>query len=316
MPNPFAKLINPWYPSTALGLEKGLASMVHLDHRGKEFGLRRAAAATLPDSLIQPSFDEPNLSDRFELAQALSDLATGAGLLRQRRWSVTLPEATTRTLIVTLESQVGSRNELEEVLRWKLERGFGLSLDELLMSRDRLPKDAQGRERYVAVAVRASVLDEYESVFDSLGWRAGLILPRHMGEARWLNLNGSQGDALLLSSHYKGFTAIVYRDGQPLIVRSVLCEPNEREDEFFRLLLYYRERRASDGEGLEQQSIARLLVVGESFSKGRANEIANETLGANLRPLGADDVGLRLPPGDLSFDAIVAPAGLATFCWA
>ena len=108
-----------------------------------------------------------------ELVEALSELATGAGLLRQRKWSVALPEATTRTLILTLESQVTSRIELEEILKWKMERGFGAPVDELSISRDRLPSDSQGRGRYIAVALRASVLWEYESVFQSLGWSAG-----------------------------------------------------------------------------------------------------------------------------------------------
>jgi hypothetical protein len=309
------KFIEPWYPPTSLGLAKDSASVVHLERRrGAGFGLRRAATITLPESLILPAFDEPNIADRSELAEALRELATGAGLLRQRKWSVALPEASTRTLILTLESQVGSRVELEEILTWKMERGFGASVDELSISRDRLPSDSEGRDRYLALAVRSSVLAEYESVFDSLGWRAGLILPRHMGEARWLTKNGNAGDALLVSSFDEGFTAVVFRDKQPLILRSVACEPDEREDEFYRLLLFYRDRHLADG-GAAPQSVARLLVLGSGFSKNRASEIFNETLGGRLQSLEAVDLGLQLPTGELSFDAIAAPAGLATLCW-
>jgi hypothetical protein len=314
MSNPLTRLIDPWYPATALGLDKGMASVVHVERsRGNEFGLRRAASITLPDSLVRPGFDEPNISDRSELAEALTELATGAGLLRQRKWSVALPEATTRTLILTLESQVASRVELEEILKWKMERGFGAPVDELSISRDRLPADSQGRDRYIALALRAAVLEEYESVFESLGWRAGLIVPRHMGEARWLTNNGNSGDALLVSSYDEGFTAVVFRDKQPLIVRSVACEPEEREDEFYRLLLFYRDRHS---KAAVPESVARLLVLGTGFSKHRASEIFNETLGSNLRTLDAEDVGLHLPTGELGFDAIAAPAGLATLRWA
>ena len=55
-------------------------------------------------------------------------------------------------------------------------------------------------------------------------------------------LRSSAGDALLVSSYDEGFTAVVFRDKQPLIVRSIACEPEEREDEFYRLLLFYRDR--------------------------------------------------------------------------
>jgi hypothetical protein len=244
---------------------------------------------------------------------ALLELATSAGLLQQKRWSVALPDAASRTLILTLESRPASRAELEEVLKWKMERGFGTPLDELSISRERLPADPQGRDRYLVVATPTAVLREYESVLQSIGWRAGLIVPRHFGEGQWLTQNGSRGDALLLSSSEKGFTAVVFRGKQPLIVRTVACDPNECEDELFRLLLFYRDRRSGDSEQAAQ--LARMLIVGNLMSKDRAGEIVTETLGANLRSLNAADLGLQLATRELSFDAIAAPAGLATLSW-
>ena len=307
-----SKLIHPWYPATALGLEKGLASVVELERRGKVGSLRRAATVKLPDSLISPSFEEPNILDHNELAQAIRELAASAGLLKHKRWSVSLPEATTRTLIVTIEvNTVGS--ELEEVLKWKMDRGFGVPLEELSVSRERLQRDSQGRERYLVVATRLAILAEYEHLFSMLGWRAGLVLPRHLGESQWLTRNGSTGDSLLLSSTNEGFTAVVFRDKQPLIFRSIECDADEREDELYRLLLFYRERRATDSEF--EQPLSRFLLTGVGFDKKRASEIVNETVGGNLRPLDAEDLGLRLPSTQLDFDTIAAPAGLATLAW-
>jgi hypothetical protein len=315
MPNPFSKLVNPWYPSTAIGFEKGLVTMVQLDRgRGGLCTLKRAATLVLPDSLIRPSFDEPNISDPAELTAALTDLATSAGLLQQKRWSLALPDAASRSLILTLESRPASNAELEEVLRWKMERGFGGSLEELSISRERLPSDSQGRDRYLAIATGTSTLREFESLLNSRGWRAGLILPRHIGEGQWLTRNGSQGDGLLLSSSETGFTAVVFRGKEPLIIRTVTCDPHECEDELYRLLLYYRDRRGGEAEQMGQM-LSRVLVVGELLSKDRACEIVNETLGADLRALDAADFGLQLSTRELSFDAIAAPAGLATLSW-
>ena len=311
MPNVFSRLTRPWYPSTALGLEKGTASIVEVDRgRGKGYSLRRAATISLGESLIQPSFDQLNLPNKSELAAALSELATSAGLIRQKKWSVTLPGASTRTLILTLETSPASQRELEEVLAWKMDRGFGVPLDELSVSRETLSKDPQGRARYLVIATRIEVLAEYESVFSTLGWRAGLILPRHLGEAQWLTGNGFKGDTLLVSSSEAGFTAMVFREKQPIILRSIVCEEEEREDEFYRLLLFYRDRRSADTAEASQM-LSGLLVTGNGFSKGRASEIVNETLGGQLRALEAEDVGLHLPTKDLSFDALAAPAGLA-----
>ena len=314
MANPLSKLIHPWYPSNAIGFEKGLLTMVQLERGKRTSTLKRAATVSLPEFLIRPSFDEPNISDLSELAAALTDLATSAGLLQRKRWSASLPDASSRSLIMTLESNPGSRAELEEVLTWKVERGFGVPSEELSLSRERLPPDAQGRDRYLMVATRAAVLAEYESVLDLLGWRAGLVLPRHVAEGHWLTLDGSRDDSLLLSSSDTGFTAVVFRGKQPLIIRTVLCEPDECEDELYRLLLFYRDKRAGDGEQTASL-LSRLLVVGDAMSRERISSILRDTLGIDLRPLEAEDLGLQLSTRQLSFDSIAAPAGLATLSW-
>jgi len=52
--------------------------MVQLEggRRGRSFALRRAASISLPDELIRPSFEQPNIADRAELVEALNELAT------------------------------------------------------------------------------------------------------------------------------------------------------------------------------------------------------------------------------------------------
>ena len=314
MPNLLSRLIDPWYPATAIGLDKGVASVVQLERgRGATCKLKRAATFNIGDSLVRPSFDERNIEDIAQLAAILRDLATSAGLLKQKRWSLSLPEATARTLVLTIESSQ-SASELQDVLRWKIERGFGAPLEELFVSREKLQKDSQGRDRYLVIAVKRAVLAEYEAVLEMLGWRAGLILPRHLGEAQWLIRNGGAvGDSLLLSGSSQGFTGVIFRDKHPLIVRTVNCTEEEFEDEFYRLLLFYRDRSVPEaGEG---QGLTRLMVIGEGITKERAGEIVNETTGGDLRALGAEELGLQLPSRDFSFDSIAAPAGLATLSW-
>ncbi len=315
--NPLNKLVNPRLPPAAIGLEAKEASAVLLDRRRGGYSIKRAATISLPEGLLQPSFDEINITDINEMAATLSQLVTSAGLQRQRKWSVALPEASTRAVIITLESTPSGRGELDEILRWKMERVFGAPVEELRVAHERLPSDAQGRARYAAVAVRLAVLAEYETVFSVLGWRAGLVLPRHVGEMQWLEQNGAraQGDSLLVSSHAEGFTAVVVRGRQPIVVRAVVCEAEDRDDELYRLLLFYRDRLASPEESNLSYGIERLLALGNGLTSEHVGEIVNETLGVHLRSMEASDLGLTLPSADLSFDSIAAPAGLATLAW-
>jgi len=118
----------------------------------------------------------------------------------------------------------------------------------------------------------------------------------------------------LLSGSSQGFTGVIFRDKHPLIVRTVSCSENEFEDEFYRFLLFYRDRNIPEASG-ENLPLTRMMVIGEGITKQRASEIVNETTGGDLRPLAAEDLGLQLPNRDFSFDSIAAPAGLATLSW-
>src|SRR5215813_8361497 len=268
-------LLRPRFPSSAVGIEKGGASMVQLDRSRGGFVIRRASTITLPDDLIRPQFDDSNISDPAQLMAALSDLATSSGLLRQRKCSVALPEASTKTAILTLEGTAGSRSEIAKVLEWKTERAFGAPLDELRIAREQLSANEQRQARYLVTGVRLAVLAEYESVFTALRWQTGLILPRHAGEQQWLR-NGTPSNGLLLTTH----------------------------DELHRLLLFYRDRTQGGDE--PSPPMDRLLVLGSLLDKNHVAAVVRDTLGISLRPLSATDVGLTIPAGDISFDSIAA----------
>jgi Tfp pilus assembly PilM family ATPase len=321
--NPLSRLVSPRYPRAAVGLSGEGAGVAQLDRRGGSLVVRSAAYLPLAAGLLRPSFDEQNVADANDLAAALSELTASAGLSKRRRWSVALPEASTRTSILTMETAPASRAEGEEMLRWKTERALGAPLDELRVSRERLPSDAQARARYLVTAVRLSVLGEYERVFAALGWHAGLILPRHMGEAWWLMRDGarSRADSLLVSSHPEGFTALILRDGQPLYVRAVSCEVEDRADELYRFLLFYRDRNApppSEGEThapVVTDRIERLLVAGTGIDEAQAGAIVEETLASPPYALHPSDLRLAFPSNEIDFRQIAAPAGLAALAF-
>ncbi len=333
--NPFQKLIAARLPQAAVALSGEAASVVQLERRGGGLAVRSAGLLPLPPGLVRPSFDEQNISDVSELAGALSELLTSAGLARRKRWSVGLPEASTRTSILTMETAPASRAEADEMLRWKTERALGAPLDELRVSRERLRPDAQGRARHLVSAIRLTVLAEYEQVFAALGWHTGLVLPRHMGEAWWLMRDGGgaaeraaygASDSLLVSSHAEGFTAVILRGGAPLYVRGVVCETEDRADELYRFLLFYRDRTSPQTpEGDEAapapppahgESIGRMLVAGTGIDEAQASAIVEETLSVPPRAVQPSDLRLAFPSNELDFRHIAAPAGLAALAWA
>ena len=258
--------------------------------------------------MLAPSLLNRNILRDAEFASNLLEVVENAGLLGQKRWSVALPSSTARTAILALESEPASKQEAEEVLDWKAEQSFGAPAAELRISAQKISPDREGRSRYFATAVKLSVIDEYETHFESLGWKAGLILPRPVGEANWLIDRRDQSDSLLISSNTDGFTALILRGTEPAVVRSVTCSHVEVDDEIYRLVMFYNDRFGGD-----QQNgwLEKLLVVGRGLVPAKVQSIASEALGRDLRVLSPDEVGLELPGGVLTFDDIAAPAGLA-----
>lgn len=303
-------LTQPNYPKAALGLEQTSVTALALQKEGRNrFGIRQAATIDLPAHLLTPSFTERNIASQSEMLVLLEEAATNAGLRKQKRWSVSLPSNTARTAILTLENEPASKNELSEILDWKSEQTFGAPSGDLRISRRKIRSDTTGKSRYFATAVKLSVIDEYETMFESLGWHAGLIMPRAVSEANWLVDQKSKRDALLISSQSDGFTALLLRGDEPTVVRSVTCAETERDDEIYRLLMFYRDRFGADET---ENSLEKLLVVGKDFVPAKLKDIAAEALGRTLNILQPEDVGLSMPVQTLRFDDIAAPAGLAT----
>ena len=306
-------LTEPNYPKAAIGLERTSVTALALQKEGRgQFGVKQAATIELPNNLLTPSFVERNISSPEEFRVLLEEAIVSAGLVNQKNWSVSLPSNTARSAILTLEGAGNAKSETEEVLDWKAEQSFGAPAGELRITRYKISNDREGKTRYFATAVKLSVIDEYETVFEDMGLKAGLILPRAVSESNWLTGDSTAGDSLLISSQNDGFTALLLRGNEPAVIRSVTCTEQERDDEIYRLLMFYKDRFA---DGQSASLLEKLLIVGKDLVPAKIKEISAEALGTALRVLRPDDIGLTLPASSLSFDDIAAPAGLATFGW-
>ena len=289
-------------------MEKDSVTALALQKEGKgRYGIKQAATIELSGRLLNPNFIERNIANPEELRVMLDEAVVTSGLANQKRWSVSLPSSTARTAILTLDGEPASKNELEEVLDWKAEQVFGAPAGEMRLSRQKIASDKDGKARYFATAVKLSVIDEYETLFESQGWKAGLIMPRAVSESNWL-VNANNEDSLLISSQADGFTALLMRGNEPVVVRSVTCTESEVDDEIYRLLMFYRDRIGTEQSG---SVLEKLLVIGKYFIPAKIREISAEALGQTLKILTPADIGLNVPTDNLSFDDIAAPAGLA-----
>ena len=305
----FSSITQPNYPNAALGIEGDAITALALSGGRRRYSIKQAASVELPSGILTPSFADANIAHHAEFSSCLTEVVEVAGLLSQKRWSIALPSNTARTAIIALESEPSSKSETEEILDWKAEQVFGAPARELRLATQRLSRDKDKRSRFFVTAIKLSVIDEYESHFESRGWKAGLILPRALGEANWLA--GSDGsDSLLISENSDGFTALLLRGSEPAVVRSVTCTLGEIDDEIYRLVMFYNDRVAAD-VGAGNSNLDKLLVIGRDIIAKNVESIASEALQRPIRALSPSDVGLDLPGSSFNFDSIAAPAGLA-----
>jgi hypothetical protein len=284
--------------------------MITLKRSGREFEPRNLGVLRLPGEIVRASFTEPNVANEPVLLEHLSRTATQAGIKNARALSVSLPAGSARSMVAALDSVPTSRAELQQMIEWKAERGTGQKAGDLRISYSRL-SDLNGRPQYLISAAAEKVVEQYERIFKRLGWQAGMIAPQSIGEAQWLIRQGLDGDQVLVSVNERGFDAVIVRGAEPLLSREVECQPEERENEFYRLMVFYRDRLALEGS---DAPLSRLLTIAAAAEQRRFRDVLSSAMERQIVALDPSQLGLRVD-SNAPFNYFAAAGGLATMAW-
>lgn len=257
--------LRPSWPPVAVELDRGELTLVRVRarRRGKP-SLEAHAVRALPPRSVGASIFRPNLAEPEDLAARLRELFEATGT-RPGRVSLVLPDNLAKISIVTLPDRPASRKQLAEVLRFKLRRSVPFRLEDAVLSWQVLP-DGGGKETTLLVAVMLrGVVEQYESVLESLGARPGLVdlctpslynLYRH--EIETASATGE--DVALFNAARTYFTLLIARQGRPIFFRCKTLVSTEDEDlgpvasegalsrELVSSLSYYQEKL--DGHGI------------------------------------------------------------------
>jgi len=284
--------------------------MITLKRIGGDFEPRNLGVSRVPDGIVRPSFTEPNVADERVLIEHLSKTASRSGMDNIKELSVSLPSGSARSIVAALDATPTSRTELGQMIEWKAERGLGQKVADLRINYTRL-RDLGGRPQYLISATTEGVIAQYERIFERLGWHAGMIAPQHIGEAQWLMRQGLEDDQIVVSLNERGFDTVIVRGQEPLMVREVECAPEERENEFYRLMVFYRDRLALEGA---DRPLNRALIIGPVFEQRRFHNVLASAMERNVVALAPPQIRLRVDP-NAPFNNFAAAGGLATMAW-
>jgi Tfp pilus assembly PilM family ATPase len=306
----FNYLTSPHLPRTSLAISETHLALVTLGRNGAEFEPRNLGVSRLPAGLVRSSFTEPNVADEDSLIEHLSKNASRSGMENIKDLSVSLPSGSARSIVAALDAAPTSRTELEQMIEWKAERGLGQKVADLRINFTRL-SDMGGRPHYLISATTKQVIAQYERIFERLGWSAGMIAPQHIGEAQWLMRQDLEDDQVVVSFNERGFDTVIVRRKEPLMVREVECAPEERENEFYRLMVFYRDRLALEGH---DNPISRALMIGPALEQRLFRNVLASAMERPVIALEPQQIGLRIDPS-APFNHFAAAGGLATMAW-
>jgi Tfp pilus assembly PilM family ATPase len=295
----------PTMPSISLAVTPSHVALVEMHKRGGNLIPKKLGVQNLRDGLVVPSLTDVNITKEAEFIDQLRSLADQAGFGKKLSLSLSLPEGSARSLVINLDQKPATHAELAQMIEWKMSRTTNIKVSEMRMDFQELSQEG-GQPRWLVSAVSANIIQQYERLLAQLGWHAGVVLPQHIGEAQWLVRNrlDNNQDQVLVSVNPHGFVVVIVRGEEPLLIREINCALNEREDEFYRLMIFYKDKYAPS------QGLKNMLVLGEPNEQIVFSQALSSALQDHPQKLSPTALGLTLD-SSAPFNRFAAAAGLA-----
>jgi len=127
-------------------------------------------SVSLEEGVLQVGLREPNILQPERFIEAVRQvLAPLAG--REDRLAVTLATGAGLVMPAEVESAFKNRSEGEEMLRWQLKNSLPVEPANMRLDYQILEKTEAGRFRILIGAMVSAVLDQYETIFNEVGFK-------------------------------------------------------------------------------------------------------------------------------------------------
>ena len=191
-------------PSVVLDLQPGFVAGARLDRSSLK--VQRVAVRELESGALEPLPSRPNLVKpevvRRAIHEVLEAVGNGSG-----RLGILLPDPSVRVAVLRFETLPANRAEAEALVRWKMAGILPFPAEEARISYQLLFKGEQAVE-LLAMALRNSVMAEYEAAFDTVTSAPVLVLPATMALLP-LFPAGNQGSKVLVHVSSGSVTSVV-----------------------------------------------------------------------------------------------------------
>jgi hypothetical protein len=160
-------------PTFALDLEPGFVAAARLSPSKRE--VRSVGLGELPAGVLAPSANKPNITDSKALRRTIAEVSEKVGNAGGKL-GLLIPDVAARVALLQFETLPDNRGQAETLVLWKMREYLPYAPEEARLSFQVLTKQL-GSVEVLGVAVRGSVLAEYEAVMEGINGGPALILP-------------------------------------------------------------------------------------------------------------------------------------------
>lgn len=160
-------------PTFALDLEPGFIAGARLNPSKRR--VQSVSARQLPAGALAPSPNKPNLTDDKVIRSAIAEVCAKIGS-PGGRLGLLMPDVAARVALLQFESLPDDRHQAETLVLWRMREYLPYPPEEARLSYQVMAKQPDSVE-ILGVAVRLSVLAEYEAAMAGINGGPVLVLP-------------------------------------------------------------------------------------------------------------------------------------------
>jgi hypothetical protein len=264
-------LVEPPLPLLAVELRARAVAVVRLAREGTRLALAAAAAVDLREGTLEPSLSKPNILDADALRSALRAALERAGALSGGPVALVLPDPAVRLTLVPAAGLRGRRAEVEETVRFRLQKALPADFD---VRSARLAWRATAADELLVAVARDEVVRSYEEALVSLGFHPGLVEPAGLALASLAGAREDDAERLLVNWDHGYVSFHVRRGARPLLLRTLAREdaPDAVARHAAQTLRFHREQLG--GHGFDE-----LLLRSAAIDAGEASAALAQATG-------------------------------------
>lgn len=239
----------------------------------------------LPERGAVASPAAPNLLKPQLYREALGRIAAAHGAKRAISTALIIPDYAVRMAIIDLEAFPASEPERLALLRFRLRKTVPFPIDEAQLSYS-IQLNQPKRIEVLVVAVARPILDEYETLLTSAGYRVGVVMPSSIATLP-LCAGAERGLTVLAKVAGATLTVVLLEAGRVRLVRCLDLAVSEgeevpRDNETVLPVLHQTLAYAEDQIG---QPVTRLLLCGFGNDTDSLGSLVQQELGISYAPL-------------------------------